>query len=202
MKLLSFITLFLFFSVPVFGQDTQEIETRIQNLIGKTSGYKNIYTILQLITWENEIIFNIPCVPPFHPADYKDLPISSFYGIRFHPIDHEYKHHQGIDIPLQIGDTICSTGNGVVLENDYDTKLGNYIVISHSYGFQSIYGHLQKSLIEVGDSVKIGFPIAISGNSGVGTGPHLHYSIKKNENYENPYNYCFLLLEYLQDRIE
>ncbi len=181
-------------------QDIQKVEEKIETLITKTRGYINIYNIVSLISWDSHIIHYIPSVPPYEPQDYRNITISSSFGNRRHPITQEYKHHTGIDLPMQLNDTVCATANGTIEVVGKDSKLGNYIKIAHKYGFKTIYGHLSKNIACVGDSVNIGQPIGLSGNTGLSTGPHLHYSIQKNGLYENPYNYCFLYYNYLKNK--
>lgn len=87
--------------------------------------------------------------------------------------------HKGIDVKVYIGDTIVSAFDGKVRVVDYEGKgYGNYVVIRHSNGLETIYGHLSKHLCRVGDVVKAGQPIGLGGNTGRSTGSHLHFETR------------------------
>lgn len=179
--------------------DIQAVEAKIETLITKTNGGENVYEILKLIQWDSNIILNVPCIPPYQ-SDYINVSVTSSYGLRLHPITREVKHHSGIDIPMSLRDTVYSSAIGIVKKCSYDSALGNYVKMSHMYGFETIYGHLEKALVNVGDTVYIGKPIGLAGASGMATGVHLHYSVKKNGKYENPYQYCTLLYRVISNK--
>jgi len=67
--------------------------------------------------------------------------------------------------------------------------MGNYIVLTHKFGYQTGYGHLNKVLVKTGDQIKRGQIIALMGNSGRSTGSHLHYEVQRYNKYRNPYDY-------------
>ena len=99
--------------------------------------------------------------------------ITSRYGLR------RRVNHNGIDIALKVGDTICSTFNGVVrFSKATDTGYGTLVVVRHDNGIETYHGHLSKRLVEAGDRVVAGQPIALGGNSGRSTGPHLHFECR------------------------
>jgi len=183
-------------SLPIAkAQEVSGFERRIEQLLEKSQGYENTEKILNLIRWESKIPTNLPCISPLEVPDFRKITISSGYGDRIHPITNEYRHHSGIDIPAKIGDPVYASGNGTVLQVEEDALIGKYIRIKHSYGFESIYGHLSQQFVQTGDSIKIGSLIGAAGNSGRSTGPHLHYGVKKNSTEENAYPYCFLLIK-------
>lgn len=87
--------------------------------------------------------------------------------------------HKGIDVKVYIGDTISSAFDGKVRVVSYEGKgYGNYVVIRHNNGLETIYGHLSKHLCKVGDIVKAGQPIGLGGNTGRSTGSHLHFETR------------------------
>ncbi len=99
--------------------------------------------------------------------------ITSRYGLR------RKVNHNGIDIALKVGDTICSTFDGVVrFSKATDTGYGTLIIVRHDNGLETYHGHLSKRLVEAGDRVVAGQPIALGGNSGRSTGPHLHFECR------------------------
>lgn len=87
--------------------------------------------------------------------------------------------HKGLDIKVYIGDTIVSAFDGKVRIVNYEAKgYGNYVVVRHSNGLETIYGHLSKHLCKVGDLVRAGQPIGLGGNTGRSTGSHLHFETR------------------------
>ena len=99
--------------------------------------------------------------------------ITSRYGLR------RKVNHNGIDIALKVGDTICSTFNGVVrFSKATETGYGTLVIVRHDNGIETYHGHLSKRLVEAGDRVVAGQPIALGGNSGRSTGPHLHFECR------------------------
>ena len=115
--------------------------------------------------------------------------ITSVFGRRMHPIYNEIRFHTGIDFSASEGTRVHSTGDGVVAFSGYDRGYGQKITIDHGYGFKTIYAHLSKSLVRQGERVSRGEIIALSGNTGDSTGPHLHYEVKKNNVTVNPTAY-------------
>lgn len=89
------------------------------------------------------------------------------------------RNHKGIDVKVYIGDTIVSAFDGKVRIVKYEAKgYGNYVVIRHGNGLETIYGHLSKQLVKVGDVVKAGQPIGLGGNTGRSNGSHLHFETR------------------------
>lgn len=130
----------------------------------------------------------------FNPKDFKDtvyvklydqffgtdwkLPlnetrITSEFGFR------RYRWHHGTDLKLNVGDPVYSTFDGIVRIRSYDRNgYGYYVVVRHKNGLETLYGHLSKILVEVGQEVKAGDLLGLGGNTGRSTGPHLHYEIR------------------------
>lgn len=125
----------------------------------------------------------------------KPVRISSGFGMRYHPVYKKRKFHTGIDIPKTKGTPVYATGNGVVTRKGYCSGYGNYIELEHAGGFRSFYAHLSKTLVNIGDSVSITEQIACVGNTGVTTGSHLHYEIRKGKRFLNPTEWCCCLFE-------
>lgn len=101
--------------------------------------------------------------------------ITSFYGWR--PAFN--RMHHGVDLRLNVGDTVRAALNGVVKKIAYDHDgYGNYVVMTHPDGMETIYGHLQYALVSQGQEVLSGSPVGIGGNTGNSTGPHLHFEAK------------------------
>jgi murein DD-endopeptidase MepM/ murein hydrolase activator NlpD len=98
--------------------------------------------------------------------------------------------HTGVDISLPIGTSVLSTADGVVTFSGWSAQgYGQTVQVRHDNGLVTLYGHLSRSLVSVGQSVSQGQPIALSGNSGISTGPHLHYEIRLNGVAVDPNRY-------------
>lgn len=112
--------------------------------------------------------------------------ISSYFGQRNTEIKGASTNHQGIDIAVPIGTSVLSAAAGTVSKVTYNASRGNYVEVTHSNGFTTIYQHLSKANVKVGDTVTQGQTIALSGNTGVSSGAHLHFEVKQNGNAVNP----------------
>jgi murein DD-endopeptidase MepM/ murein hydrolase activator NlpD len=110
--------------------------------------------------------------------------------------------HTGMDFNAAIGTPIYATGDGVVDRADAEAAgYGSHVVINHGFGYQTLYGHMSKMLVKPGQVVKRGEIIGLVGNSGISSGPHVHYEVIRNGEKVNPVNYYFLDLtpeEYLK----
>ena len=124
--------------------------------------------------------------------------MSSDYGMRMHPKRKSKKMHYGVDIFCPIGTNVIATANGTVRfagryrsnQDNLNYHYGNFVVIRHGEtGVDTLYAHLSKVLVRPGQLVKRGDKIALSGNTGRSTGPHLHYEIIRNGEKVNPLNY-------------
>lgn len=104
--------------------------------------------------------------------------ISMYYGQNQHPIFGGWYIHTGIDIStFRSGDPVIATANGKVIYVGYDVGYGNYIIIEHKYGFLTRYAHLKAFAVQKGQEVQQGDIVGYIGNTGISTGPHLHYEI-------------------------
>lgn len=112
--------------------------------------------------------------------------ITSPFGMRRHPILKKMKMHTGIDIDADKGDSIVAAGKGTVIIAKYQNGYGNTVVIDHGGGISTLYAHCSKLLVKVGDEVKAGQVIAKVGSTGLSTGPHLHFEVRKDGKPRNP----------------
>jgi murein DD-endopeptidase MepM/ murein hydrolase activator NlpD len=107
-----------------------------------------------------------------------------------HPVHGTPSWHRGQDFSTPVGTEVYATGAGTVIAAGWNSGgYGNFIRIDHGYGYQTTYGHLSHVGVEVGQKVIRGDKIGLSGNTGVSTGPHLHYEIALYGNTENPLHY-------------
>lgn len=138
---------------------------------------------------ENKEEFSM-VIPAIWPIDRTKLrSISSLYGMRNHPRYKTWMMHRGVDLAAPIGTAVYATGNGIVTMAGWQPGYGQLIEINHGFGYKSRYGHLSKRHVVVGDSVTRGQVIGDVGNSGVSSGPHLHYEVRFRNNTVNPINY-------------
>jgi murein DD-endopeptidase MepM/ murein hydrolase activator NlpD len=115
------------------------------------------------------------CIPAIKPTT-GNYSIDGF-GMRRHPILGVRKFHHGIDITCDYGTEVRSPGDGKVIVVERRAGFGLVVEIDHGFGYRTIYAHLSKAMVKSGDSVIRGQKIAKSGNSGLSSGPHLHYEI-------------------------
>ena len=97
--------------------------------------------------------------------------------------------HRAIDIAAKEGTEVKATADGIVKFTGWDETFGNLIILKHKGGLETYYGHNQQILVKINREVRKGDVIALSGNTGRSTAPHLHYEIKKNDIAVNPRNY-------------
>lgn len=104
--------------------------------------------------------------------------VSMYYGQNENPFTGQWYIHKGIDVStFRKGDPVIATADGKVVAVGYDTGFGNYIILQHSHGFFTRYAHLDRSAIYKGQKVQQGQVIGYIGNTGLSTGPHLHYEV-------------------------
>ncbi len=106
--------------------------------------------------------------------------ISSPFGYRSNPFSGLRTFHSAIDIVVNKGTPVKATSEGIVADTGYNSVFGNYIIIRHDNGYQSLYAHLSEINVRQGSKVAQSATIGRSGNTGQSTGPHLHFSIFKN----------------------
>nr|MDA3808856.1 LysM peptidoglycan-binding domain-containing M23 family metallopeptidase [Spirochaetaceae bacterium] len=111
---------------------------------------------------------------------------TSSYGFRIHPITGKRHFHTGIDYRASIGTSVRSSRDGLISDSGMLGNYGLYIIIKHDGGYETVYSHLEKVLVRVNERILSGQIIAESGNTGISTGPHLHFEIRKNGIPLNP----------------
>ncbi len=104
--------------------------------------------------------------------------LSAFHGVRVHPVTGETSSHNGVDIPAQTGTAVLAADGGAVLEVGYDKQYGNYVLLDHGDGVQSLYACMKLCLVDVGAQVEQGDPIGIVGSTGMATGSYLHFGVR------------------------
>jgi murein DD-endopeptidase MepM/ murein hydrolase activator NlpD len=158
--------------------------SKLENLKYKVDfDYDTHSDLLEQVNLKESLFRNTPSIYPTYGR------ISDGYGWRKHPITKNRTFHYGLDFGNKTGTPIYATADGIVESVKNKKLMGKYIVLTHKFGYQTGYGHLQKVLIKVGEDVKRGQIIALMGNSGRSTGIHLHYEVLRYNKYRNPYDY-------------
>ncbi|MGA2192778.1 MAG: peptidoglycan DD-metalloendopeptidase family protein [Nitrospirota bacterium] len=112
--------------------------------------------------------------------------VSSPYGMRKDPIAGGMKMHRGVDIAAPSGSRIFAAGDGTVTFSGQRKGYGNLVVIKHSGGLTSLYAHNSTNIVNKGDTVKKGDTVALVGQTGRATGPHLHFEVRKGDHDVDP----------------
>lgn len=116
----------------------------------------------------------------------KKARITSHFGYRSDPLSGKLSFHSGVDFRAPVGTPVFAVRDGKVQDIGILEIYGLYIIIDHDGGYQTVYAHLDEVLVKIGQLVGAGYQIALSGDSGISTGPHLHFEIRKNGKPTNP----------------
>ena len=125
---------------------------------------------------------NVGFAKPLHIP----LVVTSRYGYRHHPVTRRYRMHEGIDFRAATGTRVYASKTGRVVYAARKSGYGKTVVIQHEDDFSTAYGHLSRIYVSVGSIIRQGQVIGLSGNTGMSTGPHLHFEIRYKGKSENP----------------
>ncbi|MDW7695201.1 M23/M56 family metallopeptidase [Flammeovirgaceae bacterium SG7u.111] len=129
-------------------------------------------------------------IPSILPLQKESIgKVTAKFGLFMHPILKEERDHKGVDFSAATGTSVIATAAGKVFLSEEDKAWGKRIIIDHGDGYQSHYGHLSKILVTEGQEVEKGFEIGKVGNTGLSSGPHLHYGVKYNNEFVDPMDY-------------
>lgn len=132
-------------------------------------------------------------LPAIQPVLNKDLArMASGFGWRIDPIYHTQRFHKGMDFVAPTGTEIFATGDGTISRAGWEQGYGNCVKINHGFGYETLYAHMSKIKVRIGQCVKRGDVIGLVGNTGKSTAPHLHYEVHYKGQAMNPQNYYFL----------
>ena len=115
--------------------------------------------------------------------------ITSYYGMRVHPITGQYKLHTGVDISAPTGVNFIAANDGIVTKAEYNSAYGKMVIIDHGGGISTLYAHGSEILVTVGQIVKKDDPILKVGSTGYSTGPHAHFEVRINGVVTDPLPY-------------
>jgi len=114
---------------------------------------------------------------------------SAFSRMRSHPILHVARAHEGLDVSAPMGTPIEAPANGTVTQAGWEAGYGNTVTIDHGFGIVTRFAHASRIIVKVGERVERGERIALVGNTGLSTGPHLHYEVHVNGRPVDPRRY-------------
>ncbi|MBK7298589.1 MAG: M23 family metallopeptidase [Flavobacteriales bacterium] len=146
--------------------------------------------VAELVLKKQDMLASIPAV---QPINNKDLTmIASGYGMRIHPIHKIPKFHAGMDFTAKVGTPIYATGDGRVTFADYSTNgYGMHVIVDHGFDYETLYAHMSVLKVKNGQRLQRGDLLGFVGNSGLSSGPHLHYEVHKGSEAVDPANYYF-----------
>lgn len=165
---------------------TQKVDMLEKELYTQAKSYDEV---LEMAKNQEIRMENIPAIQPVMNKDLKR--VASGYGMRIDPVYHVRKFHQGMDFSAPIGTDVFATGNAKVEFAGWRQGYGNTVILDHGYGYKTLYAHLYKVLVRKGQKVRRSDIIALVGNTGKSTGPHLHYEVRLNGKPVDPRNYYF-----------
>ncbi|MDC0423271.1 M23 family metallopeptidase [Methylophilaceae bacterium] len=175
-------------SAVEFSKDNltnSKFKKEITKLMAKIEVREELYNTMESILLKESVLKDT--LPSLKPVNIPCC--SSRYGWRNDPILGVRKFHEGIDFSAAHGEPIRATASGIVIEAGHAVHYGKHVRIKHGGGFETRYAHASKLLVKKGDLVSKGEVIALVGNTGRSTGPHLHYEIRLKGNSLDPRKY-------------
>ncbi len=169
----------------------KSISTQINRLTLLTAYQNKSFNDIEEMVKNKEKL--LEAIPAIQPVSDKDLTrIASGFGTRIDPVYKVPKFHAGLDFAAPIGTPIYATADGVVTDAGFDEGgYGNRVVINHGFGYETLYGHMYKTKVRVGQKIKRGEMIGYVGSTGKSTGPHCHYEVHKNDTPVDPVYYFY-----------
>ncbi len=164
----------------------RDIAKTLDNLSARITFQTSSYgAIEKLITNQGDKLASIPAIQPLNNKDLTR--IASGYGMRIDPVYGTPKMHKGLDFTAPQGTPIYATGDGTISTAGYsEGGYGNHVIISHGYGYETLYGHMVRIKVSNGQKVKRGEVIGWVGSTGKSTGPHCHYEVHINGEAVDP----------------
>lgn len=161
--------------------EVKELTTYLEDAV------KPIEQIGKMLKTQQNLFTEIPSICPVKNPNYH---ISMQFGPNIHPLHGNWYIHKGIDFSTwRSGDPVLATASGQVVTVAFDNSFGNYVVIKHNHGMYTRYAHLNSFRVKKGQTVEQGDVIGTIGNTGISTGPHLHYEIHIGSDVVDPAKY-------------
>lgn len=173
--------------VPVKTPSLDQLNGWVGSLDEQADQNADLYTMIESRLLETRL--QSLMIPNTRPVDG---PIGSGFGFRADPFTGRAALHTGLDFPAEVGSQINAAAGGVVVLTENHPQYGNMVELDHGRGLVTRYAHSSKVLVHAGDIVKRGQPIALVGNSGRSTGPHLHFEVLVDRVPQNPAKFLTL----------
>lgn len=165
---------------------TQRVDRIARQLYVQSNSFDEVF---EMARNKADMLASIPAIMPI--ARGTDRLVSGF-GYRIHPIFKRLRMHTGVDFAAPTGTPIFATGNGVIVKAERDhSGYGLMVEIDHGFGYRTLYAHLSKISVRVGQRVSRGEVLGLVGSTGLSVGPHLHYEVIRNGRTVNPVSYFF-----------
>lgn len=175
-------------SAPLLRNSLERMERLERQLVIQS---KSLDTIQNLAKNKEKMFSSIPSVKPVREDKLnRSMFLMSGFGMRLHPIHKIRKMHEGLDFAAPQGTPIQATGDGRIVNAENGHGYGNHVVIDHGYGYETVYGHMSRVNVHVGQLVKKGQIIGNVGSTGASTAPHCHYEVHLKGRPVNPLQYC------------
>lgn len=169
----------------------KNITSQLNNIALRSAYQEKSYDEINNMVKNKEKL--LAATPSIQPVSNKNLNrIASGYGYRIDPVYKDRRAHLGLDFTAPLGTPIYATADGRIKDAGFNTGgFGNRVVISHGFGYETLYGHMLRIKVRVGEMVKRGEVIGYVGNSGKSTGPHCHYEVHRNGVPVDPIYYFY-----------
>ncbi|MHB8422526.1 MAG: M23 family metallopeptidase [Leptospirales bacterium] len=175
-------------AVPVFMNHVDKVIHNEQILLSQREG--SLHQLVALLEEQKMRWLRIPSILPVRGVE------TSGFGWRNSPFGGRREFHPGIDIAGKIGTPVIATAGGTVIWSGWNGGFGKTVKIRHVDGIVTLFGHLSHSFVHLGEEVHRGQVVAAVGNTGLSTGPHLHYEILVHQQPVNPKKYFLIDLPY------
>ena len=167
--------------VPVRTPSMEQLRSMASSLDDATEQQNDLYTLIESRLLEKKLMSSmVPTAAPIGGA------VGSGFGFRIDPFTGRPALHTGLDFPADAGTSILAAASGIVRSAEEHPQYGRLLEIDHGTGLVTRYAHTSKFLVHVGDLVRRGQPVALVGNTGRSTGPHLHFEVLVDGVPQNP----------------
>lgn len=173
------------------GKNLEQLHKKLDNMSAQYKVQEDSYNkLIKMAKNKSKMLASIPAIQPIPNKNLRR--VASGFGYRVDPIYKTRKMHKGIDFTAPKGTKIYATGDAVVKKVEHARwGYGTHIVLDHGYGYSTLYGHMSRTNVKVGQKVTRGQLIGLVGSTGKSTGAHLHYEVHKNGTAVNPIGYFY-----------
>lgn len=158
--------------VPLSHPSLEQLDRTLSALEQVADQHGDVFTLAESRLFESRL--KSLMIPNTRPVD---APVGSGFGFRVDPITGRTALHTGLDFSADPGTPILAAAGGMVISSGYHPQYGNLLEIDHGNGLTTRYAHAQRLLVKAGDLIKRGQQVALVGNTGRSTGPHLHFEV-------------------------